>query len=101
MNAYKSESFRGAQAASLHLPGACRQQFRDSELSFSTKPVSASCRNQQAGSMRSPERDARNLEIRLPSRTRPDRTSDNERGHYDRSRSIPVANNGGKAGNPA
>ena len=45
----------GAQAASLQLPAACRQYVRTSE-SDSEKIVSASCRNQQASSLRSPEK---------------------------------------------
>src|ERR1700737_2002592 len=43
--------FQGAQAASLQLPAACRQHFSRSET-VSNRSVSASCRDEQAGSPR-------------------------------------------------
>ena len=48
----------GAQAASLWLPAACRQRFREA-ISCERKGISAGCRDEQAGSLCSPERDTR------------------------------------------
>jgi hypothetical protein len=50
--------FWGAQAASLQLPAACRQRLALEVVLrawFVGRCVSASCRDVQAGSLRSPE----------------------------------------------
>src|SRR5947209_2732709 len=47
----------GSAAASLQLPAACRQSFRVANVDI--KNVSASCRDEQAGSLCSPIRGIR------------------------------------------
>src|SRR5213078_5248459 len=47
--------FRGAQAASLQLPAACRQHGSAHAPSCVVQWISAGCRDLQASSLRSPE----------------------------------------------